>query len=231
VNEALYRALLDAQLSGEDVAARLQVDPKTVRCWLDGRMPYLRHRWALARLVGMDEADIWPQLRSARSRPSEVVAVYPHRDSVPPGEWLSLFRGARREAGVLADSEFLLADGLALPALLGSLARAGVRVRVCLADPATPEGQQPGPERLGASPLTTAAVRQALDPADLRVHGAGDYHTICYADDDLMVAQHAYGVPDSQAPVLRLRRAADGDMASAYLGSFERIWIDARALE
>jgi hypothetical protein len=231
VNETLYRALLDAQLSGEDVAARLQVDPKTVRCWLDGRMPYLRHRWALARLVGTDEADLWPQLRSARSRPSEVVAIHPHRDSVPPGEWLSLFRGARREAGVLADNEFLLADGLALPALLGSLATVGVRVRVCLADPATLKVQEPGRERLVVSPLPAAAVRRALDPADLRVHGAGAYHTICYADDDLMVAQHAYGVPDGQAPVLRLRRAADGDMASAYLGSFERVWVDAQGLE
>jgi hypothetical protein len=230
VNETLYRALLDAQLSGEDVAARLQVDPKTVRCWLDGRMPYLRHRWALARLVGMDEADLWPQLRSGRSRPREVVAIYPHRDSVPPLEWLNLFRGARREAGVLADSEFVLADGLALPALLGSLAAAGVRVRVCVADLATPEVQEPGREHLVVSP-SAVAMHRALDSADLRVHGAGDYHTICYADDDLMVAQHAYGVTDGQAPVIRLRRGADGDMASAYLGSFERIWADARSLE
>lgn len=230
MNEMLYRALLDAQLSGEDVAARLQVDPKTVRCWLDGRMPYLRHRWALARLVGMDEADLWPQLRSARSRPSEVVAIYPHRDSVPAEEWLSLFRAARREAGVLADSEFLLAYGLALPALLGSLAAAGVRVRVCLAQLAIPEMQDPGRERLVVSPLS-AAVRRVLDSADVRIHGAGPYQTVCYTDDDLIFAQHAYGVLDGQAPVLRLRRAAGGEMASAYVGSFERIWAGARSLD
>lgn len=228
MNETLYRALLDAQLSGEDVAARLQVDPKTVRCWLDGRMPYLRHRWALARLVGMDEADLWPQLRSARSRPSEVVAIYPHRDSVAPGEWLSLFGSARREAGLLADSEFLLACGLALPALLGSLATAGVRVRVCLADPATSEVD--GRERLVVSPWV-AAVRQEIGPADLRVQSAGAYHTICYADDDLMIVQHAYGMPDGQAPVLRLCRATAGDMGSSYLSSFERIWADAHSMD
>jgi hypothetical protein len=230
VNEALYRALLGARLSGEDVAARLQVDPKTVRYWLDGRVPYLRHRWALARLVGMDEADLWPQLRSAQSQPSEVVAIYPHRDSVAPGEWLSLFGAARREVGVLADSEFLLAGGLALPALLGSLATAGVRVRVCIDDPAAPAAHEPGRQRLVGSP-SAAAVRRALYPADVRVHGAGVYHTICYADDDLVVVQHAYGMPDRQAPMLRLRRAAEGDMTPAYLGSFERIWVDARSLD
>jgi hypothetical protein len=41
-----------------------------------------------------------------------------------------------------------------------------------------------------------------------------------------MVVQHVYGLPPSQAPVLRLR-AADGDMVAAYLASFERAWNDA----
>ena len=43
----------------EDVAARLQVDPKTVRRWLEGRVPYPRHRWLLAATLGLDEADLW----------------------------------------------------------------------------------------------------------------------------------------------------------------------------
>jgi hypothetical protein len=41
-----------------------QVDPKTVRRWLEGRVPYLRHRWALAGLLDADEADLWPELRA-----------------------------------------------------------------------------------------------------------------------------------------------------------------------
>src|SRR5579875_2248039 len=45
------RALLRARLSEKDVAAHLGVDPKTVRCWTDGRIPYPRHRWALAGLA------------------------------------------------------------------------------------------------------------------------------------------------------------------------------------
>jgi hypothetical protein len=227
VNEMLYRALLNAQLSGEDVATRLQVDPKTVRCWLDGRVPYLRHRWALARLVGMDQADLWPQLRPAGSRPGEVMTIYPHRDSVPREDWLSLFSAVRREAGILADSEFLLAIGSRLP---GLLAAAGVRARICIADPAVPELREAGCERRAARP-SAAAVRAVFAPADVRVHGASAYHTICYADDDLMIAQHVYGLPEGQAPVLRLRRSADGDMASSYLDAFERTWADARSLD
>jgi hypothetical protein len=134
VNETLCRALLRARLSDEDVAVRLEVDPKTVRRWLEGRVPYLRHRWALSLLVGMDESDLWPELVSARSRPGEVVAIYPHRDSVPPEIWLRLLGSASRGAGVLADSDFLLAEDSAVLGVLAERARSGVRVRVCLAD-------------------------------------------------------------------------------------------------
>jgi len=50
----------------------LQVDPKTVRRWLEGRIPYLRYRWALSAMLGLDETDLWPQLRRNGSRPGEV---------------------------------------------------------------------------------------------------------------------------------------------------------------
>jgi transcriptional regulator with XRE-family HTH domain len=67
LNESLCRALLRARLTEGDVAARLQVDPKTVRRWLEGRVPYLRHRWAIAAMLGVDETDLWPQLRTTRT--------------------------------------------------------------------------------------------------------------------------------------------------------------------
>lgn len=228
MNEILCRALLRAGLSDENVAARLQVDPKTVRRWLDGRVPCLRHRWAIAQLVGMDESDLWPQLRAARSRPGEVVMIYPRRDSVPPETWLRLFRSARREAGVLADSEFLLGADSAIVASLAERARSRIRVRVCLADPAAPEAQEQEAER-GVVDSSAGGIRDAIGPAEFRIHRARNYNTICYADDQLMIVQHVYGGPAGHAPVLRLRRTADGDMAAAYLSSFESIWADAGA--
>ena len=44
MNESLRRALIHARLREADVAARLNVDPKTVRRWLDGRVPYPSNR-------------------------------------------------------------------------------------------------------------------------------------------------------------------------------------------
>ncbi len=64
MNEPLRRALLRARLREVDVAARLGVDPKTVRRWLNGRVPYPHNRTAIAELVGADEADLWAEIRS-----------------------------------------------------------------------------------------------------------------------------------------------------------------------
>ena len=61
MNEPLRRALLRARLREDDIAARLGVDPKTVRRWLNGRVPYPHNRAAIAELVSADEADLWPE--------------------------------------------------------------------------------------------------------------------------------------------------------------------------
>ena len=127
MNETLCRALLQARLTEEDVAGRLQVDPKTVRRWLEGRVPYLRHRWALAALLGLDETDLWPQLRSARSRPDEVQAIYPHLDAVPEDVWLRLFGSAEREIGILADTAQPIAAYPRVLAVLAEKAASGAR--------------------------------------------------------------------------------------------------------
>jgi hypothetical protein len=63
VNEPLRRALLHARIREDDIAAHLGVDPKTVRRWLGGRIPYPHNRAAVADLLGADEADLWPGAR------------------------------------------------------------------------------------------------------------------------------------------------------------------------
>ena len=236
MNETLCRALLQARLTEEDVAARLQVDPKTVRRWLDGRLPYLRHRWAIASLVGMDEGDLWPQVRTTRTRPAEVVAIYPHRDAVPDGIWLRTLASARCEIGIL-DGEGMFLVGM--PGVAGTLAdraRAGVRVRICIAGQdvrAAPESAL-GPCRDGATTAGIGAVMAVYRPlreigdVAVRVHRVVLPSSICRADDELLVCQHAYGLPTGEFPVLRLHRADGGDMVPAYLDSFERVWAGAQ---
>ena len=242
MNETLRRALLRVRLSEEDVAARLQVDPKTVRRWLEGRVPYLRHRWALAGLLDADEADLWPEVRAeraARSRPAEIRAIYPHRNAVPREVWLSLFGSAVREIGILACSGLFLAQDTGILDALAGRARAGVRTRVCLGDPDGPivDGGGRGEDAdfaMAAEIGDALALYEQLrgeSGVEIRLHRAVLYNCIFRADDQLLVSQHTYGIPEARAPLLHLCRADGSDIVTTYLESFERIWADAAPLE
>jgi len=242
VNETLRRALLRARLSEDDVAAHLQVDPKTVRRWLEGRVPYLRHRWALTGLLDADEADLWPEVRAAitaRSRPAEIRAVYPNRHAVPRQAWMSLFGSAGREIGILACSGLFLAREPDILGVLADQAREGVRVRICLCDPGR-QVQEECSAGEGAGDAGAAGIREALAlfgqlresaGVEIRLHRAVLYNSIYRADGQLLVSQHAHGIPGERAPVLHLRSAADGDLAATYLDAFDRIWTGALPLE
>ena len=138
MNEPLRQALLRARLREDDVAARLGVDPKTVRRWLNGRVPYAHNRAAIADLTGADEADLWPDAGgplAARSRPDELGTVYPHRWAVPREVWARLFGSAELEITILAYSALFLAEDTGILRILADKGRAGVIVRIASGKP------------------------------------------------------------------------------------------------
>jgi transcriptional regulator with XRE-family HTH domain len=235
LNESLRQAMLRARLREDDVAARLGVDPKTVRRWLNGRVPYPNSRAALAHLVGADEADLWPDAGgplSGRSHPGELAAVYPHRWAIPRDVWTRFFESAEHEIGVLAYSALFLAEDAGLLGIIEDKARNGVRVRFALGDPDSQcvalRGQQEG-----IGDAMPAKVRNALtlyrplvecDNVEIRLHQTILYNSIYRADGQLFVNQHAYGIPAAHAVVYCFRESEADDMATAYLHSFEQVW-------
>jgi transcriptional regulator with XRE-family HTH domain len=234
VNEPLRRALLRARLREDDVAARLGVDPKTVRRWLNGRVPYPHNRAAIAELVGADEAELWPDaggLLATRSRPEELGTVYPHRWAVPRKVRVRLFGSAEREIDILADSALFLAEDAGILRILMDKGRAGVTVRIALGNPDGPYAAQRGEESIGDA--RAAKIRNALmlyrplgtvQNIEIRLHRTVLYNAIYRADDQLLVNQHTYGIPAAQAPVFCLSDSGGGEMAALYLDSFERVW-------
>jgi transcriptional regulator with XRE-family HTH domain len=226
LNENLRRALLRARLSDEDVATRLEVDPKTVRRWLEGRTPYLRHRWALAGMLDLDETDLWPQAQTSRRQPAEVRAIYPHRDSVPREVWLDLFRSAEQEIDILDSSSLFLATDTEILATLTDRAKTGVRERICLSDP----DWRAGGDAMGQTREALSLykdLRQAHS-VQIRIHRIPLSNATYRADDELLVSQQAFGIPASRTPVLRLRRTDDRDMGATYLKGLDRIWAASR---
>jgi hypothetical protein len=241
LNEPLRRALLRARLREDDVAARLGVDPKTVRRWLNGRIPYWNNRAALADLVGAEEAELWPDAGgplTARTRPEELGAVYPHRWSVPREVWTRFFASAKHEIGVLAYSALFLAEDAGILGILAEKGRVGVTVRIALGDPDSAPVIQRGKEE-GIGDAMPAKIRNALtlyrpllasENVEIRLHQSVLYNSIYRADGQLFVNQHAYGVPAAHAPVFCFHESESGDMVAAYLASFERVWATAKSI-
>ena len=236
MNELLRRFLLQAGLREDDVAARLGVDPKTVRRWLNGRVPYPHNRAAIADLLGAEEADLWPGASgtlTARIRPDELSTVYPHRSAVPREVWIGFFRSAEREIGILAYSALFLAEDRGILRLLAKKGRAGVNIRIALGDPESSHAAQRGEEDIrDAMP---AKIRKALTlyrsvagvkNVEIRLHQTVLYNSIYRADDQLIVNQHAYGIPAAHAPVFCLRDTEGGEMIALYRDSFERVWAN-----
>lgn len=110
VNAKLRRAMFAAGYTKEDIAAKVEVSPKTVERWISrGRVPYPVHQYAVATVLGVDESELWPDAVSAdqqSQRSAQVVALRDHRaadtqtetvshESVtgehepPPGHWTS----------------------------------------------------------------------------------------------------------------------------------------------
>ena len=241
LNEPLRQALLRAGLREDDVAAQLGVDPKTVRRWLTGRVPYPSSRVALADLVGADEADLWPEAGgplTSRTRPEELAAVYPHRWAIPREVWKRFFESAEHEISVLAYSALFLAEDAGILAIIADKARSGVRVRLALGEPDSACVAQRGQEE-GIGDAMPAKVRNALtlyraalkvENVEIRLHNTVLYNSLYRADDQLFVNQHAYGLPAAHAPVYYLRKFEKGDMLPGYLSTFERVWNTAHPI-
>jgi hypothetical protein len=241
VNEPLRQALLKARLREGDVAAHLSVDPKTVRRWLNGRMPYAHNRAAVAELVGADEGDLWPTAGgplALRTRPEELGTVYPHRWAVPRDVWEQLFGSAECEIAILAYSALFLAEDAGLLQILADKGRAGVAVRIALGDPEASSVAVRGEEE-GIGYAMSAKIRNGLvlyrplgtfENIEIRLHRTVLYNSIYRADNRLLVNQHIHGVPAAQAPVFCLNDIGSSEMAMLYLDSFERVWANAPQL-
>jgi hypothetical protein len=241
LNEPLRQAMLRARLREVDVAAHLGVDPKTVRRWLSGRVPYPSSRAALADLVGADEADLWPEAGgplSGRSHPEELAAVYPHRWAISRDVWTRFFESAEYEIDVLAYSALFLAEDAGMLSIIEDKACNGVRVRFLLGNPNSPAVALRGKEE-GIGDAMAAKVRNALthyrqfttsDNVEIRLHEAVLYNSIFRSDGQLFVNQHAYGTPAAHSPVFCLRESDRSDMMTTYLDSFENVWNESKRL-
>ena len=243
-NERLRALLLERGVTLGTLAEAVQVDAKTVERWIvKGRVPYRKHRYEVAAYFGVDESYIWPGAldrdQIAAASESEIVAVYPHRWAVPRDAWDHFFAQAEQEIGALVYSGMFMAEDVGVHKLFASRARSGVRVRILLGDPDSPNVAERGANE-GIDEGMAAKVRNSVflfrrlletENVEMRLHGTVLYNSIYRADDQLLVNTHIYGTMANNAPVFHLRKIPGGDMVSTYLESFERVWNGAKPVE
>src|SRR5215467_11033112 len=106
-NERLRDALRSKGFAPVDIAAKLEVDIKTVERWITkSRVPQSRHRYALTALLNQTENYLWPDAlkgdRKILVSESELIHTFPRRKGVPAELWRRLFEGASQTVDVLA---------------------------------------------------------------------------------------------------------------------------------
>ena len=174
-NERLRSQIAAAGLTVSGLAEQLEVDPKTVERWITkDRMPYRKHRAAVATALDTDEAYLWPSLvddpRTLSASQAEMVALYPHRGAVPADLWGRLLRQAVDSVDLLVYSGLFLLDSQPdfIPQLVTKTGQ-GMKARILLGDPESPAVDERGREEgIGAQmatrnhpPSTIAAARRA----------------------------------------------------------------------
>lgn len=67
MNHAFVGALAEACETAESLAGRMGIHPKTVARWANpGRIPQTRHRAEVAKILGKDVAELWPDVLNRR---------------------------------------------------------------------------------------------------------------------------------------------------------------------
>lgn len=244
-NDRLRAQMDAAKFDVVDLAAAIQVDPKTVERWIQrGRLPHRRHRVQTAELLAAEETYLWPELlqdeRVLAASQAEVVSIYTHRGAVPPDLWRRLAGEATQRVDVLVYAGlFLLDSDPDLPAKLTARAQEGLQGRLLYGSPSSTTVAARGEEegigdylaaRIGLS-LNYMAPVLATPGIEVRLHESVLYNSIYRFDDEMLVNTHVAGSPAPQNPVIHLHRVEGGHLFDHYLRSFDRVWDSATPFE
>ncbi|ROO61530.1 hypothetical protein EDC02_3468 [Micromonospora sp. Llam0] len=226
----------------EDLAAECEVDPKTVERWISsGRVPHRRHRWVAARRLGAEEAYLWPQIAEVNDRRpeasrAELIEVFPDRASVPRDVWLRLLGEARERVDVLVlAGAFLSQVQPRIGRVLADRAGAGVRVRLCFADPsgeavAVRDREDCLVGTLGAivrSSLTHYRGLVGVEGCEVRLHAVTHHASVLRFDDEVVVTPHVFGESGNASPTFHFRRVQGGNLFDHYVAGLDRVWDSA----
>ncbi|MGY0057264.1 XRE family transcriptional regulator [Streptomyces sp. LZ34] len=243
-NERLRAAMAAGGWTYATLAAKVEVDPKSVERWVNlNRTPRRTTAMVTAETLGEDVHALWPALRQARAARAvspELVALYEQRADIPVSAFVEMLTQARERIDVLVYAAVFLHEAYPrLNDLLRERAAEGCAVRIAVGDADSPNVQQRGQEEKfghgieSRCRLALMHYRPLLDTPsiEVRTHGTTLYNSLYRADDQLMVNAHVWGVNAYGAPVWHLRRHDEGGMFDTYAQSFDAVWATATPVQ
>ncbi|WP_328664530.1 XRE family transcriptional regulator [Streptomyces sp. NBC_00328] len=230
-------------MSVQDLAEAIEVNPKTVERWItQDKVPYRRHQYATASALKVDVTTLWDDSRTVDSAmdlsKAEIVAVYPHRHTVPAGLWREIYARAENHLDVLVYSGLFLSEDPVFHDILKAKVVGTTQVRILLGDPGSDAVRQRGIDE--GHRIMDGKIRNALlnyrplfeshPDIGFRLHDSTLYNSIYRSDDEMLVNPHVYGIGAYLAPVLHLRRMPGGGLFDTYANSIEQTWGGARLI-
>ncbi|MFF5496372.1 helix-turn-helix domain-containing protein [Streptomyces aquilus] len=239
-NERLRSALLAQNMTIQQLAEKIEVNPKTVERWItQGKVPYRRHQYATASVLNVDVTTLWDDTRSLDSATdlskAEIVTVYPHRHVVPTDLWREMCERARERIDILVYAGIGLAEDPRFLSVLKAKSKS-VAIRVLMGDPACEAVIRRGIDE--GHRIMDGKIRNALvnyrplftshPEITFRLHDTVLYNSIYRVDDEMLVNTHVYGIGAYLAPVLHLRRLPGGGLFDTFANSVQQTWEGAR---
>ncbi|MBT2677032.1 helix-turn-helix transcriptional regulator [Streptomyces sp. ISL-14] len=239
-NERLRSALLAQNMTIQQLAEKIEVNPKTVERWItQGKVPYRRHQYATASVLNVDVTTLWDDMRSLDSATdlskAEIVTVYPHRHVVPTDLWREMCERAKERIDILVYAGIGLAEDPRFLSVLKAKSKS-VAIRVLMGDPACEAVIRRGIDE--GHRIMDGKIRNALvnyrplftshPEITFRLHDTVLYNSIYRVDDEMLVNTHVYGIGAYLAPVLHLRRLPGGGLFDTFANSVQQTWEGAR---
>jgi transcriptional regulator with XRE-family HTH domain len=219
-NEHLRTAITRAGLTIEEFADAVQVDVKTVRRWLAGRIPYPRHQTRVARALDTTEHALWPgevpaPTATGADQPAthttgDAIVGYAYATDLAAPKVDELLRAAAERIQIVVP---YLGFESGLVELFRTGAPNGCGVRLIIEDP---------DERV--EPLL------GIDAIEVRASPADVDHILFRADDEMLLVLSRIGSAGTSPPVIHLHRQADDGLFDRLAKDFDARWLEATPL-
>ena len=253
-NERLKTAMDTVAITADELADRVDVDPKTIERWVSGRTPHRRYRLQAAHALGVTPADLWPDTDKPAPPPTtddedeqpdgDLDAAYPTSEDPAAPNLTEMLTSAQTRIDLLDATWHGLASDPNIRAALRVRADAGVAIRLLISDPDSAyllalEHEARERAELTDEPILAWEVEKAigyLQPLlshpriEARTFVAAPANAITTADDQMLVRLHLAGAPAQVEPLLALTRRHSHGLYDRFAHHLQVTWDDAIAL-